>query len=185
MGIMRQKAKAKSWFTYKCGTLTVLKWCPLFKIRAIFLLNAAFMCLLALMLGLNPNSRDRLNDPIISFEPPRSLEINFMHPYVLAALAVVLFALLVDLLIKIRMQMAGRAIIFGQKKVWVRGLNGMHPVRWEAVDIVTQTGRSARSGLRIDLVYRGRKISLKQEDFFLFDLRYLRDAIEWTRPDVG
>lgn len=149
-----------------------------------FFLNAAFMCFLVLLIGLNPHNRNRVHDPIISFEAPRNLEINFAHPYVMGTLAIVLFAILVDLIIKIRMQLAGRAIIFGQKKVWVRGLNGMHPVKWDAVDIVTKKSRSPTKGLRIELRYGQRKIALKQEDFFLFDLKYVRDAIEWTRPDL-
>lgn len=180
---MHPKARSKAWFTYRSGALTVLKYNPLFKIKSLFYLHMAFVCVLALMIGLNPSNLAQLDAPIVTVAPPRYVHVNFLHPIMLALLAFVLFVLLIEILRKLRMQLQGRAIIFGSKKVWVRGLNGLKPLRWQDLRFDTKSDSKQTRPKSIKVSYGNKVVWLKNEDFHMYDLTYVFDAIAFTCPE--
>jgi hypothetical protein len=174
---------AKSWFTYKTGNLTVLKWCPVLKVHFAVILLLLLMSATIIMIGLDPSNAERIKDPLVRFDPPRDLEINIFHPLFLSALVIVFVVSLIQILSKLIRQLMGRAIILGQKKVFVRGLS-KRPIRWQDLQIEQLRSSASLGGLLLSFGYKGKRTSLSEHDFYLHDIKYLRDAMEWTRPDL-
>lgn len=180
----RMHAKgAKSWFTYKTGALTVLKWCPVLKVHFAILILMILMSAAILFMGLDPANAERLKDPLVRFDPPRDLEINSFHPLFLSGLVIILVVSLINLIIKMIRQAQGRALIIGQKKIFVRGLSHK-PIKWQDLHIEQMRSSATLGGLLLSFGFKGKKISLSEHDFYLHDIKYLRDAMEWTRPDL-